>query len=192
MSTETQTFISPETYLALEAQAEYKSEYRNGEIVAMAGAQLAHNQIVNNLIFLINRCLWDKDCQAFPSDLLLKMPERCNQYVYPDITIVCGEVKVEKYKGLDVLLNPTVVIEILSSSTRTYDQSEKMECYLALESLRQYIMVDSEKIEVASYTQTAEKDWLYQTLKSDQHQIKINDCEINLDEIYRNVKFVEQ
>jgi len=184
---QTLTKISVEEYLAQEKQAERKSEYHRGEIVAMAGASKNHNIIVNNLLFLINRCLWGKNCLVYPSDMLLKL-EKCQKYVYPDIMIVCEDEQNETHQGLDVLLNPVVIIEVLSESTSKYDRSEKMSCYLELESLKEYIMVDSESLHISSYTQNGE-NWLFRILKDIQSKIKIHDCEMKLEDIYRNVRF---
>lgn len=183
---QTITKISVEEYFQQEVQAEYKSEYHNGEVVAMAGASKNHNIIVSNLLFLMNRCLWDKGCQVYPSDMLLKL-EKCNKYVYPDMMIVCKDEQNEEHQGLGVLLNPVVIIEVLSPSISKYDQSEKMRCYLELESLVQYVMVDSESVNISSYRRDR-NGWFFNIFKSIQEKTNIHDCEIALEDIYRNVK----
>lgn len=180
------TKVSVDEYFEKELAAEYKSEYHNGEVVAMAGATYNHNQIVADLIFLINQCLWGTECRVLPSDMLLHLPT-CEKFVYPDITVVCETPKLEQYRGREVLLNPSVVIEVLSESTKKYDQGEKMNCYLELESLEQYILVDSEQIMVSSYTKIKD-EWLFKILKEIKNKAKIRDCEIALEGIYRNVK----
>jgi Uma2 family endonuclease len=156
----------------------------------MAGAQLAHNQIVANLIGELFSCLKLKNCQVLASDMLLKLPE-CNKYVYPDITIVCETIQLDeaKQQGLDVLLNPTIIIEVLSESTSAYDQSEKMRCYFTLPSLKQYILVNSEKIDLTTYTRTPENDWLLHLTTQLNDKIKIGDCEIDIKDIYHQVEF---
>jgi len=183
---ETITKISVEEYLAGELKAEYKSEYNKGEVIAMAGAKYAHNRIVANLIHLISTCLWEK-CELFPSDMLLKLPE-CNKYVYPDIMIVCEEPVLEKNRGLDILLNPVVIIEVLSESTKEYDRGEKMQCYLELESLQEYIMVDSESLNFSSYKKNGGDEWIFSFLKNIEAKANIYDCEIAMKEIYKSVK----
>jgi Uma2 family endonuclease len=187
---QTLTKITVEEYLANEAKADFKSEYHDGEVVAMAGAQLAHNQIVANLIIEIGVCLKAKNCQVLASNMLLKLPE-CNKYVYPDITIVCETIELDEAKqnGLDVLLNPTIIIEVLSESTSAYDQSEKMRCYFTLPSLQQYVLVDSEKIDLTTYTRTPENDWLLHLINQLEDKIKIDDCEIEVKDIYHKVEF---
>jgi len=182
------TKISVEEYLAGELKAEYKSEYNKGEVIAMAGASKPHNIIVSNLIYLINSCLWDKNCQVYPSDLLLKLP-KCDKYVYPDLMISCEDEQTEKYRGLDILLNPVVIIEVLSKSTKEYDRGEKMEGYLELESLKEYIMVDSETLNFSSYKKNGGDGWIFSFLKNIEEKVKIYDCEIAMKDIYRNINF---
>jgi Uma2 family endonuclease len=182
------TKISVEEYLAQEAKAEYKSEYHGGEVVAMAGTSEKHNTIVTNLIVELGNCVKYKDCKVYANDLLLKL-EKCNRYVYPDVLLVCGEVQLEQHKGIDALLNPLVVIEVLSESTQGYDSNEKMQCYLELTSLQQYILIDSKKIYTQDYHKTNSGDWLLKITKNEQDKIKIQDCEISLKDIYRKVSF---
>lgn len=174
-------------YFQREAQAEYKSEYHNGEIIAMAGASKNHNIIVSNLLAELVFCLKKKNCQVYPSDMLLRL-EKCDKYVYPDIMIACENEHNEEHAGLGVLLNPVVIIEVLSPSTSKYDQSEKMRCYLELDSLEEYIMVDSTSINISRYTKK-EKGWFFEIFKDIQEKINLYNCAIDLQDIYRNVAF---
>lgn len=187
---QTLTQISPEEYLQQEAQAEHKSEYHAGEVVAMAGAQTAHNRIVANLMGEIGICLKSKNDLLFASAMLLSLPA-CKKYVYPDLMIVCEEPNITRKsrQGLDVLHNPSVVIEVMSESTASYDRTEKMDCYLKLESLKQYVLVDSESVEIKTYTRTPENDWLMHTETDRNKTIQIGDCEIALQDIYHKVGF---
>ncbi|TAH19542.1 MAG: Uma2 family endonuclease [Cytophagales bacterium] len=184
------TNISAEKYLLQESQAEYKSEYRAGETVAMAGAQFPHNVIVSNLIYLINTCLWKGKCRVIPSDLLISLP-KCERFVYADVSIVCEKVQLleAKRQGLDVLLNPNVVIEVLSESTELYDRVEKFDCYKTLTSMQQYVLVDSQRILVETFTRTAEDDWLLKSAKDADKTVKIGECEILIADIYHHLDF---
>ena len=181
---ETLTKVSEEEYLLLESQATFKSEYHAGEIVAMAGAQRNHNLVIANLMFLLGLCLRRK-CRIFPSDMLLKLPE-CEKYVYPDVMIACGEEKLEIRKGIDVLLNPTIVIEVLSVTTAHYDRDEKLRCYLTLESLKECWLIDSEKAEIISYKRSLNNndEWIMYINKNINEKIKIGECEIDIQELY--------
>ncbi|MFN3315639.1 MAG: Uma2 family endonuclease [Raineya sp.] len=177
------TKISVKEYLEQEAKAEYKSEYHAGEIKAMAGASRNHNVLVANLLKKIGLCLENKNCLVFPSDMLVKLPF-CDKYVYPDLIIACGEEKYEKHHGLDVLLNPTIVIEVLSESTANYDSNEKMECYFTLESLQEYWLADSERISVKGYKRLPNNDWALHITKNLEEKVQIGECELLLKDIY--------
>lgn len=181
-------FISKEEYLDKEALSETKNEYHNGKIVAMAGAQEIHNRIVGNLMGELYACLKAKNCQVYPSDFLLYLAE-CEKYVYPDITVVCDTVELaeEKRKGLEVLLNPSIVIEVASESTAEYDLSEKMQCYLKLKSLKNYVIVSSERKLVITYSK--DKDGEFKVKTYNEEEAIIGDCKIKLDDIYRKIGF---
>ena len=180
---ETLVKISVEEYLEQEAKNEHKSEYHAGEVVAMAGASINHNVLVRNLFKYLVLCLDEESCEIFINDLLLKIPF-FEKYVYPDIAIVCGERALDKHRGLDVLLNPTIIIEVLSESTAHYDSSEKMECYFTLDSLQEYWLVDSEKISIKSYKRQSNDDWVLHLSKNPNEKIQIGDCEIVIKDIY--------
>ncbi|MFN3317052.1 MAG: Uma2 family endonuclease [Raineya sp.] len=177
------TKISVEEYLEQEAKAEYKSEYHAGETKAMAGAQENHNLIAANVLGELYVCLKPKGCKLYPSDMLVKLPI-CEKYVYPDVVVVCGERLLEKHHGLDVLLNPTIVIEVLSESTANYDSNEKMECYFTLESLQEYWLVDSERIAVKGYKRLPNNDWALHITKNLEEKVQIGECELLLKDIY--------
>ena len=180
---ETLVKILPQEYFEQLAKSEVKLEYHAGEVVAMAGASENHNLIVVNLINELANCLKYKNCKVYPSDMLLKLPI-CEKYVYPDITIIYSKVQKEKYRGLDVLLNPTIVIEVLSESTAAKDSYEKMECYFTLESLQEYWLVDSESVSVKSYKRNPENDWILHLSKNPDEVLKIGQCEVLLKDIY--------
>jgi Uma2 family endonuclease len=186
----TLTSISVEEYLLQESQAEYKSEYHAGETVAMAGAQFPHNVVVSNLIYLLSNCLWKGKCQVIPSDMLISLPE-CEKFVYADVSVVCEKVQLlaEKRVGLDVLLNPNVVIEVLSESTELYDRVEKFGCYKTLKSMQQYVLVDSQKILIETFTRTDEGDWLLKSTNDKSKKVKIGECEILVEDIYHHLNF---
>jgi len=180
--------ISKEEYLDREETAETKSEYHNGKIVAMTGAQEVHNRIVGNLIGELYVCLKTKECQVYPSDFLVYIPE-CDDYFYPDITVVCDNVEIaeEKRRGLDVLLNPKIVVEVSSKSTAEYDLSEKMKCYLKLNNLQNYVVVSSENKLVIVYTRDKDGDFKVKTYSEE--DALIGECKIKLEDIYRKIGF---
>src|SRR5947209_20458068 len=115
MSRQAKTFVTPEEYLSLERQAEHKSEYYDGEIFAMTGASRKHNLITTNILGSLWQQLKGKPCEVYPSDMRVRVPS-ANLYTYPDIVVVCGEPQFED-EQVDTLLNPTLLIEVLSRST---------------------------------------------------------------------------
>ncbi len=187
---ETLTKVSEQEYLLLESQATFKSEYHAGEIVAMAGTQEDHNLIVTNLIFALTLCLRGKYCRVYHSDILVKL-EECEKYVYPDLMVICGKTEKEKRNGIDVFLNPSIIVEVLSESTANYDKNDKLDCYLTLESLKEYWLFDSLKMKIVSYKRSLDNydDWVRHISDNINETIKIGECEISLKDIYTEVTF---
>lgn len=182
--------ISEADYLLQEAKAEYKSEYHAGQVVAMAGASASHNLIAANLIHLLNTCLWNTNHRVLTSNILIRLPA-CEKFVYADLVVVCESVQLDSQRrqGLDVLLNPAIVVEVLSASTELYDRTEKFACYQTLASLRQYVLVDSQKVRVETLTRTPEGDWLLKLGADRAQKVRIGDCELALADIYNKVEF---
>ncbi|MBL0264706.1 MAG: Uma2 family endonuclease [Leptospiraceae bacterium] len=182
---ERNTFTESE-YLELERKADFKSEYYNGEIFAMAGATLIHNKIVSNLIFLFNQFLKDKPCDVYPSDLRLQV-EKSGLYTYPDITIVCGKAELLDNK-FDTLKNPTVLIEVLSDSTEKYDRGQKFSFYREIPSLKEYILVSSKTMKIEKFKRLEDGNYLY--IESNEHQpfpIDSIDMNLNLEDVYNKI-----
>ena len=182
---ERKTFTESE-YLELERNADFKSEYYNGEIFAMAGATLIHNKIVSNLIFLFNQFLKDKPCDVYPSDLRLQV-EKSGLYTYPDITIVCGKAELLDNK-FDTLKNPTVLIEVLSDSTEKYDRGQKFSFYREIPSLKEYILVSSKTMKIEKFKRLEDGNYLY--IESNEHQpfpIDSINMNLNLEDVYNKI-----
>ena len=130
-----------------------------------------------------------KDCIVLPSDILIEIPE-CQKFVYADTTVICGKVKLgERRHGIDVLQNPTIIIEVLSESTEHYDRGEKFLCYKTLESVKQYVLVSSEEVLAESFERTPDNFWLLKSEEKEEKSMKIGDCEIFLKDIYNKVDF---
>lgn len=160
-------YISPEEYLEAERAALEKHEYYQGEIFAMSGASLKHNKIFSNLFGDIAFKLKGKGCRPYGSDLRIHIPKN-TLFTYPDISIICGEPDLTDDK-FDTATNPSVIIELLSESTRNYDKGEKFTLYRDIDSLKEYILVDTEKIYVEKHIRNADNSWQlteYKTLDS--------------------------
>ena len=145
------TYVSPDDYLRLECEAVEKHEYFYGEIRAMAGASYAHNRICMNIGSELNGQLRGKSCAVVGSDQRLQILSG-SAYVYPDVTVVCGKPEFNEEKKPDTLLNPTLLVEVLSPTTGQYDRSDKFMLYRQVPSLRQYLTLDSRSIHAELYT----------------------------------------
>ncbi|HWV33076.1 MAG TPA: Uma2 family endonuclease [Dyadobacter sp.] len=146
-----------EEYLELERAAEYKSEYYRGEIFAMSGASRYHNRITENLSIEIGSFLKGKSCQSFSRDMRVHIPEN-TLYTYPDLLIVCGKPEFLDNQT-DTLLNPSVIIEVLSPSTEGYDQGKKFHLYRSLRMLTEYVLIDSQEVRAEVYRKASNGIW---------------------------------
>ena len=156
MAESLQRYYTPEEYFALEEVAEYKSEYYNGRIYAMAGGSLNHARLTNNLVTLFNTAFFEKPCEVFNSDVKVAV-QADNFYAYPDISVVCGEPELLLSRN-DTITNPILIVEVLSRSTRNYDRGDKFMFYRALPSLQTYLLVHQDRITVEHY-QKMDNSW---------------------------------
>ena len=170
--------ISEEAYLEEERKALNKSEYYKGEIYAMAGATKAHNKIVASIISSIGKYLKGKSCSYFPGDLRVHNNKN-SLYAYPDVTIVCGK---EEYLDdeFDTLLNPTVLMEVLSPDTEDYDRGTKFKLYRSIPSLKNYIIVNSIEYAVEIFTLSENDEWILNIAKGNDDHIHISAIEYDL------------
>jgi Uma2 family endonuclease len=157
--------ISPDEYLALERENEERNEYYDGLVLAMSGASLEHNAIDRNLLGILYGFLKGKECQVLPSYMRVSAPGREN-YMYPDASIVCGKPDLEDDK-FDTLTNPSVIFEILSPSTKGADKRRKFFFYMQIPSLREYIMVDSERRHIIISRKQPDGSWKFEELHAD-------------------------
>jgi Uma2 family endonuclease len=182
-------YISAEEYLERETQSNEKHEYYQGEIFAMSGASLPHNDIFSNLFGDIAYKLKGKNCKPYGSDLRIHIPKN-TLYTYPDISIICGATELSDNK-FDTATNPAVIIELLSKSTRNYDKGEKFTLYRDIDSLKEYILVDTEKIYVEKHVRNTDKSWLLTDYRSLEDSFTIDTIQLtfSLKDIYDGVKF---
>lgn len=183
------TYLTPEAYLELERKATTKNEYVNGETIAMAGASFAHNFITLGTAIQLNNQLVDAECQvASTGDLRVKVVHT-ESYFYPGIVIVCGEPRAED-NVFDTLLNPTLIVEVLSTSTQTYDKDEKFTHYRQIDSLQEYILISQDKVQVLRHRRH-EPEWMPTEFRAlaDVVPLLSIQCELPLQYVYRRVKF---
>lgn len=183
-----ESYVTPEQYLAIERAAAGKSEYHAGRMFLMAGATEAHVLITTNLGMTLGMQLRERPCRTYTTDLRLKVSE-AGLYTYPDVMVVCGTPSFEDERR-DTLLNPTLIVEVLSPSTETYDRGNKFEFYSRLESLREYLLVSQDRCCVDHFIRESKEDpWQHQELDGAETILELSSigCQIPLSEIYLKV-----
>jgi Uma2 family endonuclease len=179
-------YVSPDEYLAMERASEEKHEYYDGHVIAMSGARLKHNQVAANLLTDIGSFLKGKNCQVLPSDMRVATPAR-DAYMYPDVTIVCDEPRLEDEK-FDTLLNPEVIFEIWSPSTQNSDKGYKLIHYKNIPSLKEYIMIDTAKPFIHLMRKEGNDVWRFEEINDPGGELYIQtiDFKISFTDLYRN------
>ena len=178
-----QTYFTPEEYIALERKAHFKSEYFNGHIIAMSGASRAHNRITLDISTELNLQLRGKDCEVFSSDMRVRSGDS-DAYFYPDVVVVCGKQEFED-DVLDTLLNPILVVEVLSPA-----RSEKFTRYKQLASLQEYLLVSQNSVRVEHHRRHVAQ-WMLSHYRSLDEVLLLPSigCQLSLRDIYRRVTF---
>jgi Uma2 family endonuclease len=191
MATAFEHRYTPEEYLARErASLDTKCEYVDGHIYAMAGAGFAHNQIVVNLAVALGNALRGGPCTTLVNDMRVKVPKTV-MYTYPDVVIVCDEPALED-THLDTLLNPTILIEVLSPSTERYDRGDKWAHFRQLESLRMYVLVAQDRARVETFVRRG-GEWVYGEAVGEEAVLHLEPagCSVPLSAIYERVEMRE-
>ncbi|MBI3797413.1 MAG: Uma2 family endonuclease [Deltaproteobacteria bacterium] len=189
MSLQPQHSYTPEEYLALERKAEFKSEYLAGEIFAMSGASRQHNLIAGNVFASLHAQFRHRPCEVYMGDMRVKVSST-GLYTYPDVVALCGEPRFDDEQK-DTLLNPTVIIEVLSPSTEAYDRGGKFGHYRKLDSLQEYVLISQEEPHVEHYVRQSDTQWLLSEASSEQGSIQLPSisCTLALAEVYEKVEF---
>ena len=187
MSTQKIKKLTPEEYLEIERNAEFKSEYYNGEMFALAGASYVHNRITRNISKALGLQLKGKVCEEFQSDLKIK-EKISGLFTYPDVVVIRGEPEFYDDEK-DVVINPAVIMEVLSKSTETYDRGFKFELYRRIEALKDYFMVSQDKISIEYYTRNDDDSWTLKEFKKINQNIEIKSigCILELKDVYYKV-----
>lgn len=183
-----QRLFTDEEYLMLEERATRRSEFYFGEIFAMAGAIRRHTVISTNVAANLHGQLRRRPCEVYQNDMRVKIHK--NFYTYPDVVVVCGEPKIER-RGGENLLNPTVLIEVLSPSTEQFDRSEKAKNYRTIESLQELILISQHKSNIEHYARQSTGAWLISEITDAQTVLKLDsiECRLDLADVYEKVEF---
>jgi Uma2 family endonuclease len=180
--------LTEEQYLAIERAAQFKSEFLNGEMFAMAGVSMQHSRIQTNLLVELSNRFQGSACEAFGSDFRVRVSSS-GMYTYPDVSAVCGKpILADNHQ--DILLNPVVIFEVLSPSTESYDRGLKFQHYRTIESLKDYILVNQNRILIEQFIRRADNTWTLRDYPRPEDELKIDSIgvQIPLARIYERVE----
>ena len=187
MNAQPQSFLTAQDYLAWERQQETRHEYLNGQIFAMTGASRAHNVLCGNLLATLHSQLRGKPCEVYANDMRVKVSET-GMYTYPDLVAACGEPRFED-QAVDTLLNPILIIEILSDSTERHDRGAKFTHYRSLASLQKYLLVSQTECRIEHYLRQPGNHWLLTEYQDLRERIHLNSLgsQLILAEVYERI-----
>lgn len=184
-------YYTPEAYLELEEAAEYKSEYRDGEIVPVAGGTTKHNKIALNFAANLKFGLRGQDYDVYMGDVRLWIP-RYRQYTYPDVMVIEGE-PIYTGTGTTTVMNPSLIVEVLSKSTKNYDLGDKFIYYRSIPEFKEYILIDQTKYHVMQYAKNSDGKWLLSEQELEEAVLELNSIQFQMkvSEIYDKVNFAD-
>jgi Uma2 family endonuclease len=188
VSSDPSTLLSEEEYLAIERQAEFRSEFYNGEMFAMTGASRQHNLIATNLVISLGNQLRTSPCNVYSSDMRVRVTST-RLFTYPDVVVTCGEEEFADDEQ-DTLLNPLVIFEILSNSTEAHDRGKKFEHYQNIDSLSTYVLVAQKAPRIERYVrQGGGRVWVYTEAHEPDAVVRIDaiGCDLRLEDVYAKV-----
>ncbi|MEG4007553.1 Uma2 family endonuclease [Microcoleus sp. Pol11C1] len=185
-------FYTPDEYRDLEETAEFRNEYRDGEIVKMTGGSINHSQIIGNIYAFLKSALRGKNARPFMSDLRLWIP-RYRRGTYPDVMVVEGELVCTEGRK-DEILNPVLIVEVLSKSTKDFDREDKFRFYRSIPEFREYLLVNQSEFLVAQYIKTESNEWLFREYEGESAIVSFASVEVQMSmlDIYEQVVFETQ
>ncbi|AUB40639.1 Endonuclease, Uma2 family [Nostoc flagelliforme CCNUN1] len=184
-----QRYYTPEEYLELEEAANYKSEYIDGQIIPMAGGTVNHNQIALNLSTELNFAFKKQNYRVFMGDVRLWILQK-RTYTYPDVMILTGEPEFFNNRK-DIILNPQIIVEVLSKSTKGYDREDKFQAYRTISTFQEYLLIDQTRIHVDQFSKIGKKQWTLREYDEEDEAIALVTIpfEIPLQDLYNKVEF---
>jgi Uma2 family endonuclease len=179
-----------EEYLELDKHSEARLEYWNGEIFDMSGVSPSHARIEVNLIVSLRGRISDRGCEVFPANTRIKVPSM-PPYRYGDLSALCGEAEFEEIGGVEVLINPALIIEVLSPSTEAYDRGDKFTHYKSIPSLAEYLLVAQHRPHISQFIRQPDGSWLNREFNDLAEAVKLASlgCDLPLSEVYQNLTF---
>jgi Uma2 family endonuclease len=179
-----------EEYFVLDRTSEEKFEYFQGEVFNMSGASPAHEQIIANCLVAIRNGFQGRPCRVYPSNLRVKVPSQ-PPYRYPDLTALCEEPRFELIGGVEVLTNPTLIVEVLSDSTEGYDRGDKFTHYKSIPTFAEYLLIAQHRPHATHFVKQANNLWTNEEFNNpeDAFGLVTLDCQLKLNDIYFDVAF---
>lgn len=189
MTAQPRSTVTPEEYLAAERAGEAKHEYFAGTVSAMAGGTARHNRIAGSTYAALYAQLRGRNCNVYPSDMRVKAVQT-EVYTYPDITVTCGEEAFEDARE-DSLLNPVIIVEVLSPSTEKVDRGKKFQSYRTIPSLREYVLIAQDDCRIERFVRYGENTWLLSEATGREAQLELAaiQCTLRLEDVYERVVF---
>jgi Uma2 family endonuclease len=183
-------YYTLEEYFALEHAGNARFEYWDGDIVCMSGGSKNHYWLSRNIFSSLDSQLKGRDCVTFSAEVPIKTAT-LPPYRYPDVSVVCGEPGFENINGIDALLNPTLIIEVMSPSTATLDQRDKFKAYQAIGAFTEYLLISQDSTQVIHLKRGSDTDWSRNEITDPNGSLNLDsiDCYLSLREIYLNVVF---
>ena len=183
-------FFTLEEYFALEHTGDARYEYWDGDIVCMSGGSRAHGRIVGNVFYWLSARLIGGPCQVFTGDTAIRT-DAAPPYRYPDVSVACLEPKFETIRGVDAMVNPVLIVEVLSPTTEQLDRGPKFIAYQAIQSFREYLLVSPDTPVVRRYTRHPDGLWMPEDTSETNSEVALESvgCSLALAEIYANVRF---
>jgi Uma2 family endonuclease len=190
MSSAARVYLTPEEYLAIEREADHKSEYLNGEMFAMAGASLYHGLAVSNLVAGLVPRLRPRGCSVVSNDLRLRVSPT-GLYTYPDVMVLCEKPRFVDDRN-DTVVNPILIAEVLSASTEAYDRGEKFAHYRTLESFQEYLLVAQDRVSIEQFVRQPDGRWLLTAVNRMEDVLELPSigCQLPVSEVYEQVDLV--
>jgi Uma2 family endonuclease len=187
MATQLNTFVSPEEYLEVERQSDTKSEYMDGVVYAMTGARINHIRVVSNLTTELVTQLRGRRCDVLASEMKVRLQDS-RKFFYPDVIVLCGEPQFHDERE-DIILNPLLVVEVLSKSTEAFDRGAKFQAYQTLDSLKEYLLVAQDKPIIEQYVRQTDGKWTYTAAVGLESSLALPsvECTLNLSAVYDKV-----
>ena len=188
LSNRRQRLFTEKEYLSLEDDAKEKSEFYQGRIYAMAGGSPEHGEVSSNTIYALVKALQEQPCKVYSSDVRVKIANS-TLYTYPDASVTCNKPKLYLYKNTKTLMNPTLIVEVLSPTTEKYDRTGKFESYKSILSFTDYLLISQDRARVEHFVRQEDQSWSCIVSEGLDATVKIEslECELPLSEIYLKV-----